>query len=216
MQRRRASPEAQAEERTQKAIKRGGDSRTSTVYVDPAQGGKARHGHVDRLSYNYGHAEGGKPRRGDLRGLRVRRRREGDSFEPDIPSSDHDRTVRLATERTKPIGGLDIFEGDSEAKAWYVYFTARRTPISPTAAMALASKMRRLGMDASRLASTLRQHSDLSPCPRPLAQKASQLADGQFATALLILRAQGLVHEHRNTWPYEYTFDPPSDGVNDT
>lgn len=184
--------------------------------MDPTEGGKARHGHVDRLSFNYGHAEGGKPRRGDLRGLRVRRRREGDSFEPDVPASDYQRTVRLAAERTKPLHGLDIFEDDSDAKALYVYFTARRTPISPTAAMALASKMRCLGMDASRLANALRQHSDLSACPRPLAQKASQLADGQLATALLIFKAQGLVHEHRNTWPYEYSINPPSDGVNDT
>lgn len=80
MRRRRASPEAQAEERKQKAMERGGDSRSSTVYVDPTQGGKARHGHVDRLFFNYRHAEGGKPRRGDLRSLRVRRR-QGDSFE---------------------------------------------------------------------------------------------------------------------------------------
>ena len=95
MRRKRSSPEAQAAKRTQKAVKRGGDSRSSTVYVDPTEGGKARHGHVDRLSFNYGHAEGGKPRRGDLRGLRVRRRREGDSFEPDQPSSDYHRTVSL-------------------------------------------------------------------------------------------------------------------------
>jgi len=75
MRRRRTSPEAQAEERKHKAIERGGDTRPSTVYVDPTVGGKARHGHVDRLSFNYGHAEGGKARRGDLRSVRVKRRR---------------------------------------------------------------------------------------------------------------------------------------------
>src|SRR5256885_4445868 len=102
MRRKRANPDALAEERKQKAVKRGGDRRASTEFIGTSgEDGKAAHGLVSRLSYNYGNAEGGKARRGDLQSVRVRRQhrdrdgRRGD-FEPDEPVSDHHRTVRLA------------------------------------------------------------------------------------------------------------------------
>jgi hypothetical protein len=51
MPQRRTSPDVQAEERKQKAITRGGDSRRSTAYVGASgEDGKAAHGLVSRLS----------------------------------------------------------------------------------------------------------------------------------------------------------------------
>jgi hypothetical protein len=214
MQKRRSSEAVVTQERRQKATSRGGDSRPSTKYVASPEAGPARHGHIDSLSFNYGHAEGGKPRRGDLQSMRVHRRRAGDDFEPDEQASDYQRTVKLARESSRP-GGLDPFENDTEARAWYVYFAARRTRILPSIAVSFASKIRRLGSDAARVASVLRKHSDLAWCARSAALAASRLTEGQFSTALLILSAQGVLHQHPNAWPPEYKIRPPRSGVND-
>jgi hypothetical protein len=216
MRKRRSSEAVVTQERRQKSTAAGGNSRPSTKYVASPEAGPARHGHIDRLSFNYGHAEGGKPRRGDLQSMRVHRRRVGDDFEPDEQASDYQRTVKLARQSTKPMPfGRDIFENDSDAKAWWVYFRARRTPIDVTAAVALASKIRRLGLDPERVSRVLRKHSDLAWCPRATALAGSRLSDGQFATALLILSAQGVLHQHPNAWPPEYKIRTPRSGVND-
>ena len=64
MRRKRSDETFVADERQNKAVKRGGDGRFSTRYVPAVEGGKARHGHVDRLSYNYARRLTGPSRTG--------------------------------------------------------------------------------------------------------------------------------------------------------
>lgn len=210
MRRKRSSPEALAQERRDKAIDRGSDRRSSTVYADNPEQAKARHGFIDRLSYNYGHQEGGKPRRGDLKSIRVARRNP--DFVPDESGPSFDLKLRGARTFTKPFpdGSDPLFNHDLEARRWFEYLSVRDELVSIKDAVNLAALLRRLGVDANRVAGVIRQHSDLAPVSRPTVHKASGLTDGQFATAILILKRQGLLQEHTNTWPPEYTITIPT------
>lgn len=211
MRKRRTSPEVAAAERRQKSVERDGDTRYSTrVTRSPEDAPLARHGFIDRLSYNYGHQEGGKPRRGDLKSIRVRK--VSTDFVPDARDSSFDRKLRAAHYNSRPLpDGRDLFQQDPEARKWWIYFNVRREGIPRDAAIELAALLRRLGPDANRVATAIREHSDLAPAPRATVQRVSCLSDGQFATALLILKQRGLLQEHTKTWPPEYSLKPPTD-----
>lgn len=96
MRRKRSSPEAKAEERRQKGAAQGA-SRSSTVTGGLMDVGVYTHDFIDPLSYNAGHAECGKPRRGDLKSARVRRYAIADGADVDRPS-DYHRRLMVATQ----------------------------------------------------------------------------------------------------------------------
>ena len=130
--------------------------------------GKARRGFVDRLTYNYGNAEGGSPQQRDLSTFKVRKRRKGnwgwgDDFQPDVRSSDFQRLAWLARRaaRPDPFNGRDRFDGDDEAKRLYVYFQSRRVACATESCNALARTIRRLGVDVGQVVRALVSQSDL-------------------------------------------------------
>jgi hypothetical protein len=218
MRRRRADADAQAEERRTKAVERGGDVRHSEhlAGLSVAEARIARHGMTDRLSYQYGHAEGGKPERRDLKSYRVRRRlvdRHGNlvDFVPDVRDSSFNRKLRAAYHNSRPLpDGTDRFNGDREARMWWIYFSVRDERITPQSAVRFASRLQKLGQDSESLARAIRRNSDLAPTSRAVALKECHLTESQFATAFLILSSQGILNEHRNVWPPQYTIRQPN------